>query len=310
MGCGSWDSSSWSNYKTTNNITDHSTVNTLYTSRSIQSSLDPKGVKMRESCDSDEHPNSNAVIIGLDVTGSMGYLAEEIAKNALNSLITEIYDNKSIVDPQLMIAAIGDSYCDDAPLQVSQFESDIRIAEQLQQIYFESGGGGNGGESYLLLYYFAARHTSIDCMNKRNQKGILFTIGDECCHDAIPARHIEKIFGDTDTGDIMFEDIYNEVSKMYEVYHIVIGDDGGWHGSKDSWRDKIGERAIILNSKDVSRIPQIIEATLELKTGKKLDDITSRYDGSTALVIRDAVGHLSGVSNSVATNSKKKLLEF
>ena len=309
MGCGSWSSSSWDSYKKSKNITSHSTVSSLYTSTSINKDLDPYGVKMRESCDSEEHPNSNAVIIGLDVTGSMGYLAEEIAKNALNTLITEMYDNKSIIDPQLMIAAIGDSYCDRSPLQVSQFESDIRIAEQLQQIYFESGGGGNGGESYSLLYYFAARHTSIDCMNKRNQKGVLFTIGDECCHDFIPADHIKKVFGDEESGPVKFEDIFNEVSKMYEVYHIVIGDDGNYHDSKNNWRKKIGERAIIIDDRsDVNRIPQIIEATLELKTGKKLEDITSRYDGSTALVIRNAVGHLSGVSESSKDN--KNLVEF
>lgn len=308
MGCGTWSSSSWDSYKIDKGITSSSTVDSLYKSKSIQKELDPHGVKMRESCDSEEHPNSNAIILGLDVTGSMGYLAEQIAKETLADLIKEIYDNKSIVDPQVMVAAIGDSYCDESPLQVSQFEADIRIAEQLQKIYFEGGGGGNYGESYLLLYYFAARHTSIDCLNKRGQKGVLFTIGDEPCLDAIPQRHIETIFGDKNTGDIMFDDIYNEVSKMYEVYHIIIGDDDGYYNSVGKWRKRIGERAININNRsDVNRIPQIIEATLELNMGRRLKDITSRYDDTTALAISNAVGHLAGVSPSA---TEKKLVEF
>jgi hypothetical protein len=31
---------------------------------------------------------------GLDVTGSMGYLSEEIAKNSLNKTMLEIYDKQ------------------------------------------------------------------------------------------------------------------------------------------------------------------------------------------------------------------------
>lgn len=308
MGCGTWSSKSWDSYKRTNNITDSSTVQTLYKSHNIQDELNPYGVKMRESCDSDEHPISNAVIIGLDVTGSMGYLAEEIAKNSLNKLINEIYDNESIEDPQIMIAAIGDAYSDEAPLQVSQFESDIRIAEQLQKIYFEAGGGGNGGESYSLLYYFAARHTSIDCFNKRKKKGVLFTIGDENCHDLIKRNQVERIFGDRIESDIDFHQIYDEASQMYDIYHIIIGDDRSFYQSKEHWRERIGEKAIeIPSSKDVDRIPTIIEATLELRMGKKLDEITSRYDGTTALAITNAVGHMTSVS---ADTSSKKLVEF
>ena len=305
MGCGTWSSSSWDSYKRTKGIDSTSTVRDIY-SRDLDPSMNPRGVVMRESCDSDEHPNSNAIILGLDVTGSMGHLAEEIAKESLNKLITEIYENESLVDPQIMIAAIGDTYYDDAPLQVSQFESDIRIAESLSKIYFESGGGGNEGESYLALYYFAARHTSIDCMNKRNKKGVLYTIGDEPCLDTLPSNHIAKVFGDTNTSDIHFDEIFNEVSKSYDVYHIVA--DGSWgKRSLDSWREKIGERAMFI--KDITKIPQVIETTLELKMGKKLDEILDKYDKSTAMVVLDSVGELAKNEKSLA-NTNSELVEF
>ena len=75
----------------------------------------------------------------------MGNTAVEVAKK-LNEIMTNLYEEVS--DVQFMIMGIGDLYCDEAPIQASQFESDIRIAEQLDKIYFEGGGGGNGYESY------------------------------------------------------------------------------------------------------------------------------------------------------------------
>ena len=88
MGCGSWTSSSWDSYKKSKSIDDRSTVSSIYHSSECKDTMNPKGVNVRESRDSDEHPNSNAIILGLDVTGSMGSTAETIAKGGLNDFIT------------------------------------------------------------------------------------------------------------------------------------------------------------------------------------------------------------------------------
>ena len=169
MGSGRWSPDDWCTYTTTSSY-DSKTVDEIY-NHTMDSELDPKNVKMRESRDSNDNPNSNAVIIGLDVTGSMSNVLDAIAKNGLNTLATEIYNRKPISDPHLMFMGIGDVEVGDiAPLQVTQFEADIRIAEQLEKIYFEKGGGGNSYESYALAWYFAGLHTSIDCFEKRNKK--------------------------------------------------------------------------------------------------------------------------------------------
>ena len=61
---------------------------------------------------------------------------------------------------------IGDLAYDYAPIQASQFESDIRIAEQLDKIYFEGGGGGNNFESYTAAWYFGVHNCKLDCWNR------------------------------------------------------------------------------------------------------------------------------------------------
>ena len=54
----------------------------------IHPDLDPKGVAVRESCDSPEHPESNAVAIWFDQTGSMGRAPELFAKGKQSSIDT------------------------------------------------------------------------------------------------------------------------------------------------------------------------------------------------------------------------------
>ena len=301
MGGGAWTARDWDGYTKSKNITNQSTVKDIYKSTSMKTNLNPKGVAIRESCDSTDNPQSTAVIIGLDVTGSMGYLAETIAKGALHKLITEIYDKKPISNPHIMIMAIGDGKCDSAPLQITQFEADIRLAEQLSDIYFEGCGGGNGGESYLAAWYFAAKHTKIDCFEKRGQKGFLFTIGDEPNHGTLTKSEIERIFGDRVEKYYTAEELLDEVSRKYEVFHLCVGN-YAHYGSLTKWKASLNERAFEVS--DHEKIPEIIESTMEVLAGKSVDVAANQWDGSTALVVKQAIGGLS------ATVSTGELVEM
>ncbi len=259
MGGGRWTTSDWSKYKSSRSITEDSSVRDIYKSRSLNPSLNPYGVKVRESRDSAEHPNSTPIILAFDVTGSMGYLAEEIAKNSINSLILDLYKENNVKDPQVMIMAIGDAYSDRAPLQVSQFESDIRIAEQLSDVYFEGCGGGNGGESYSAAWYFASRHTDIDSYNLHNRKGFLFTIGDEPVHKYLTKEQIFTIFGDKVPEDLSVEELRDEVSKKYHIFHICVGH-AELYDSLPKWSRIMGERTMYLkdHTKLASKIKELI----------------------------------------------------
>lgn len=287
MGHGSYASRDWYMLKSARNINQQSTVQDLYQSRSMKAHLNPYGVTYRESCDSLDNPASTAIIVGLDVTGSMGYLSEHIAKGALNRTMLEIYDKNPVTNPHIMFQAIGDSRSDEAPLQTTQFEADIRIAEQLLDVYFEGRGGGNGGESYLLSWYFAAKHTKIDCYEKRHEKGFLFTIGDECCHRTLTPKEILRVFGDKDVKrECSAGELFDEASEKYEIFHIVMkaGAYNYQHSGKD-WRDLIGSRAIELDPDDLDILPEIFVSLMQYTRGLTRDQILTQWNGKAADVI-------------------------
>lgn len=285
MGRGSYQSSDWDRLKTARNITGQSTVSDLYTAKKMREALNPYGVKYRESCDSMDNPASTAIIFGLDVTGSMGYLSEEIAKGALNRTMLEIYDKTPVTHPHIMFQAIGDSKSDEAPLQTTQFEADIRIAEQLLDVYFEGRGGGNGGESYLLSWYFAARHTKIDCFEKRKEKGFLFTIGDECCHDDLEDSEIKRVFGE-ENETCTATQLFKEASEKYEVFHIVMKAGAyKYQNSGESWKNLIGNRAVELDPANLDVLPEIFVSLMQYARGIETEQILSQWKGKAAAVV-------------------------
>lgn len=246
MGGGSWTTSSYTSYTKTKGIKtscladgtvtlDSSyDVQDLYKARKLDEALDPKGV-VRECVDSDEHPNTIPVILALDVTGSMGSALEEVSKK-LNAIMTETY--KKVKDVEFLVMGIGDLAYDNAPIQASQFESDIRIVEQLDKVYFERGGGGNQYESYTAAWYFAINQTKLDAW-KRGKKGILITLGDEPLNPYLPKEALKRVTGnETLQGDVETKELYNEVIKKYDVYHFAINDS---HTCYRYYRDDIKE---------------------------------------------------------------------
>lgn len=228
MGGGSWTSASYDAYTKGTRGMDSvtyaaSNLNTqeVYKARTLDKELNPKNV-MRECCDTEEHPHTLPVILALDVTGSMGMAATEVAKK-LGVIMGDLYDDKDIPDVEFCVMAIGDLYCDWAPIQISQFESDIRIAEQLDKVWFEGGGGGNKWESYTAAWYMGVNHCKLDCW-KRGKRGIIITLGDEQLNPYLQAPMLAKYVGDENQEDIETGSLYEEASEKYEIHHISVND--------------------------------------------------------------------------------------
>lgn len=232
MGTGSWTKDAFCNYVTSSrgvSLEDFSVMDCsaqeVYKSNSLQKELSPYNI-MRECCETKEHPNTLPVILALDVTGSMGQAAVKVAQQ-LNTIMTDIYNADTGYDVEFCVMGIGDLACDHAPIQMSQFESDVRIAEHLDKIYFEFGGGGNSYESYTAAWYMGARHAKLDCWN-RGQKGIIITLGDEQLNPYLPKEgwhcDLVAVTGDKVQCNIETEDLYKEVCEKYDVYHISVDD--------------------------------------------------------------------------------------
>jgi hypothetical protein len=276
MGCGSWSPSSFSNYVSTSRgisldefTTKDFTNKQVFKATKINEDLVPYNV-MRECCDSDEHPNSVPVILALDVTGSMGKAAVKVAQK-LNDIMTKLYSSNAVKDIEFCIMGIGDLECDSSPIQISQFESDVRIASHMDKIYFEFGGGGNEYESYTAAWYMGAKHCDLDCW-KRNKKGIIITMGDEQLNPFLPKRQLSIVTGDNLQDDVLTSSLYKEVTEKFKVYHISVDDyyssygGNNYHNDVDSsWNEVLGNHYHIatLNTLGDTITDIIIEATKE-----------------------------------------------
>lgn len=252
MGSGTWSSAAFDTYSCRTRGLSASALDSadfsaqeFYKARYLKDSLNPHGIT-RECCDSDEHPNSLPVILALDVTGSMGNSAVKVAKR-LNKIMTDLYVNPQIKDIEFCVMGIGDLQYDEAPIQMSQFESDIRIAEQLDDMYFEGGGGGNGYESYTAAWYMGARHSKLDCWN-RGKKGIIITLGDELPNPYLPKRGLAATTGDSLEKDIETSELRGEVTEKFNVYHLSVDDASSSYrihnrdGRLDTaWKELLGE---------------------------------------------------------------------
>jgi hypothetical protein len=298
MGGSRWSSDTWTTYSSAK-VTGK-TIDKVFTGRSLDPSLDPKGVSIRESRDSDINPNSNAIIVGLDVTGSMGSVVDAMMRG-LNTLVEEIYSRKPVSDPHIMCMGIGDAEAgDSAPLQITQFEADIKIAEQLQKIWLEGRGGGNNYESYILPWYFAAMNTSIDCFEKRGKKGYLFTVGDEQATPYLNPEDVERVLGVRPQSKIMAEDLLSTVSRTYEVFHIMVKEGSYFRTNGDkaekSWKNLLGQRAILL--KDHKMLSQVIVSAIQANEGVSKTDIVKSWDGTTGIVVGNAIRDISAASGT------------
>ncbi|SFW45912.1 hypothetical protein [Ruminococcus flavefaciens] len=295
MGYGSWNSADWKKYSSAR--ISGKKVNDIYKATSIDPKYDPKKIKFRESLDSADHPVTTPIIIGLDVTGSMSDLLDVTAKR-LGEMVKDIIERQPVEGPQIMFCAVGDSRCDRSPLQATQFESDIRIASQLTELWFERGGGGNNFESYPLVWYLAANKTKTDAWNKRRQKGVIFTLGDDGFPEKLLAKEIERVFGDYVKEDIDTEALLAQVSRRYDVFHLMVMDRRNESVVKlPKWRKLMGERAISVT--DVNAIPEIIVSLLESVAGRDTEDIINSWDGDTQLAVRNAIGGLPTRKRSV-----------
>lgn len=223
--------------------------------KALHPKVDPKGV-VRESRDSDAHPESNAVAVIFDITGSMLKVPVELQKN-LPTLMGLLLRAGYITDPQVMFSCVGDAKYDKAPLQVGQFESGIEMDEQMEQFYLEGGGGTGQEESYELALYFMANKVSMDCFEKRGKKGYLFLILDEPPYKELNKDYVANIIGDGLQANIPTAEVIAQVQEKFELFVIIPANTTHGRQTKlhDLWREYVGQNLILIdNTNDVAEV--------------------------------------------------------
>lgn len=228
--------------------------------------VDPFGVRVRESRDSAEHPNSTPIAVLFDVTGSMGRVPR-IMQTKLGQLHGLLERGGYVTDPQIMFGGIGDAQSDRVPLQVGQFESDNRMDDQLRTIFLEGNGGGQKSESYELATYFIARHTATDAWEKRGRKGYLFIVGDEMNKPILTAHHLRQVLGEPAYDDVDVRALYREVQERWHTYFILPNQSHYFADEqvRRHWRALLGEQMLLLD--DPAAVCELIAVTIGLVEG-------------------------------------------
>ena len=251
MGHGTWTNVSYDALSTSKGYNKALRASDVFTRKEESRLMSPYGVQVRESRDSAEHPESLPVIIMLDETGSMGKIPFNFVKEGMPHLMLGLMD-AGIQHPQILFGAIGDHLTGEAaPLQIGQFESETQLMDKwLSDVYLVGAGGPNNCESYLLAHYFAGEMTSIDSFEKRQEKGFLFTIGDEKTHDSVTGDYLRNLIGPGQYKDVYSaKDLLAKAQEKYHVFHIH-ANEGSYRDNQEvlsSWRSLLGDNLIIVN---------------------------------------------------------------
>lgn len=248
-------------------------------SRHLDPSMDPRKISIRECRDSQNNPETIPLIMGLDVTGSMGTIPERLIKGELNKIMSHLMSEFPGLSFSVLFIAVGDLFSDKAPLQIGQFENDDeKIYHWLKTTWLEGGGGGNGGESYHLPWYFAAQAVVSDHWEKRHKKGIIITIGDEPIHAIGPDN------GKVTHGDIELlspEEAYKKASEKFHIHHVNCNFSRHLDPkAHNRWTDFVGVSNLhFANSEQEvhERLMEIIRSSVETKvaseSAEKVSDI-------------------------------------
>jgi hypothetical protein len=285
MGYGRFDTSDWASYNARH--VDGRSRREVFGATGLDPRFDPAQFKARESRDSAANPESTPIILASDVTGSMGMVAHELMRKGLVTLTSEIYDRKPVPDPHIMVAAIGDAEVDRAPLQATQFEADISLAQQIRGLWLEGGGGGNHGESYSAAHLLAGWKTSSDRFERRGRKGYLFSIGDEPNLNGMTRQQMSRVFGVEAQRDLDARQCLAIAERSYEVFHIVLRAGYALTRMEEvlaTWKPLLRERTLILD--DYTRIAELVVATIEINEGRDASAVVESWGQSGAVVAK------------------------
>lgn len=217
----------------------------VFVGRTCDPAMHPHGVRVRESRDSAAHPSSVGVVFALDVSGSMGIIPQDLATATLPGFMRAL--TGVLPDAQVLFMAFGNAYADRSPLQVGQFETESHLVDKWLAATHLEGGGGGLGESYDLAMFFAARHTAMDCLERRAKKGYFFMTGDEVPFSTLLPSAVHQVLGVSIAEPIAIHEMALELTRSFNCFFFVPDPARALpYGTGETWRKIFHERRIIL----------------------------------------------------------------
>ena len=291
MGASRWSEADYTSYARSTGRATMSKAE-LFKERKLDEKLDPrnvkvgkgprKGMQLRESMISEPNPDPTPIILALDVTGSMGEVAARIARDELPRLMTEIHSTGVVSDPHVMFMGFDDVHVSpnyeqrhqgDGALQVSYFEPDLRIVEQLNKMWLVHNGGGNGSESYDLPWYFAGKYTYLENFEKTGKPGFLFSFGDEPApYETMTPRELESVFGPGEYESITPAQSLKLAQEKFQVFHICIEGPSS-RSMREGWTKLLGNNVLWVQRGDVKHLTDIVLATMAIASGKDMNEV-------------------------------------
>lgn len=285
MGGGSYNFDQWTQTKSARSTQSRAQLFSAQASEAKHEFI-PANMKggIRESRDSIDSPEATPILVFMDVTGSMTFIPEYMAKQGIGDVMASILQYQPVKNPHVLMGTFADAKGDWYPIQVAQFEADNRIAEQAVQFHLGGGGAGDS-ESYDYPWFFAAKQTQTDAWDKRGKKGYLFTFGDEPFpHRVNTKAELQRHFGQVADRDYTSEEMLDMAKERYVVFHIVIeeGSRGRSGDTHRTWKEAMGPNVLFLD--DYTKLAALITATISFSEGRDMAQIIAEAgDGAKAV---------------------------
>nr|MDO8079229.1 hypothetical protein [Candidatus Freyarchaeota archaeon] len=218
------------------------------------------------------------LVVAVDVTGSMREFPKIIFEK-LCILYNEVLfflpeDLKNSFE--ISFAALGDAYCDQAPLQVTNFATGPELDLNIQSLYPEGGGGGHARETYeLVAYYYAMK---CELLNAQDQpRPIFIFVGDEGFYSKVSRDHIMNLIGDKPRTDVDSKEVFDVLMKKFSTYILRVKYGGTYEEViQKQWEETLGKERVFV-MEDPRRVVDTIIGIVAAQVDK-FDEFKERIE--------------------------------
>ena len=182
------------------------------------------------------------IMSGFDGTGSMGENVEK-AYYAIPKIEGMLKPLRTSYNTQVASAVWQDVQDHHPVVQMSQFESDERIAEQIRLLVPDKDGG-DAIEDYDLGLAYLWLATQTDLYDFYGLKGYVFIVADMYGRGRVTKRGIKQYLGhDMQEDEVTTRKICQALLEKWHVYYFQVG--GGGSETKRWWAEKLGAGRVI-----------------------------------------------------------------